>query len=78
MRLPRDVSGEELAHLLERFGYIVTRQTGSHMRLTREGEHHLTVPRHRQVRVGTLSNILRDVAEHIGVTREEVIDALWK
>ena len=78
MRLPRDVSGEELAHLLERFGYIVTRQTGSHMRLTREGEHHLTVPRHRQVRVGTLSNILRDVAGHIGVTREEVIDALWK
>ena len=40
MRLPRDVSGEELARSLERLGYIVTRQTGSHIRLTREGEHH--------------------------------------
>ena len=41
MRLPRDVSGAELARLLRRFGYELTRQTGSHLRLTtqREGEH---------------------------------------
>jgi len=47
MRLPRDVGGMELAGKLERFGYQVTRQTGSHIRLTteQEGEHHVTIPR---------------------------------
>jgi predicted RNA binding protein YcfA (HicA-like mRNA interferase family) len=34
MRLPRDLSGEDLAGALKVFGYQVTRQTGSHMRLT--------------------------------------------
>jgi predicted RNA binding protein YcfA (HicA-like mRNA interferase family) len=34
MRLPRDLGGEKLAVLLRRYGYEVTRQTGSHMRLT--------------------------------------------
>ncbi len=45
MKLPRDLSGEELAALLRRYGYEVTRQTGSHMRLTtlEGGEHHLTI-----------------------------------
>ena len=36
MRIPRDVSGDELAKLLKRYGYEVTRQVGSHMRLTTE------------------------------------------
>jgi predicted RNA binding protein YcfA (HicA-like mRNA interferase family) len=45
-RLPRDLSGLELAKRLESFGYAVTRQKGSHLRLTtfRAGEHHVTVP----------------------------------
>jgi predicted RNA binding protein YcfA (HicA-like mRNA interferase family) len=47
-RLPRDVSGVELSRLLEEFGYVVTRQKGSHLRLTTQerGEHYLTVPNH--------------------------------
>ena len=36
MRLPRDVSGADLARRLERLGYRTTRQTGSHIR--RESE----------------------------------------
>jgi predicted RNA binding protein YcfA (HicA-like mRNA interferase family) len=46
VRLPRDLGGEELAVLLGRYGYEVTRQTGGHMRLTttRGGEHHVTIP----------------------------------
>jgi predicted RNA binding protein YcfA (HicA-like mRNA interferase family) len=49
MRLPRDVGGRELAKLLGKYGYEVTRQTGSHMRLSkREGtEHHVTIPDHK-------------------------------
>jgi predicted RNA binding protein YcfA (HicA-like mRNA interferase family) len=29
-KMPRDISGRELANLLKRFGYETTRQTGSH------------------------------------------------
>ncbi|MFM7853545.1 MAG: type II toxin-antitoxin system HicA family toxin [Flammeovirgaceae bacterium] len=49
MKLPRDVSGSEFAKLLKKLGYTVTRQTGSHIRLTTEqnGQHHITIPNHR-------------------------------
>jgi predicted RNA binding protein YcfA (HicA-like mRNA interferase family) len=43
VKIPRDVSGLELTSRLRRFGYTVTRQTGSHMRLTSQlkgREHH--------------------------------------
>ena len=79
MRLPRGVDGEELAALLRRYGYEVTRQTGSHLRLTttQEGEHHVTIPRHGSLRVGTLSAILRDVAEHLEIPRQILVDTLF-
>jgi predicted RNA binding protein YcfA (HicA-like mRNA interferase family) len=48
MKLPRDVSGDDLAKALQTFGYQITRQAGSHLRLTTTegGEHHVTIPRH--------------------------------
>jgi len=78
-RLPRDVSGAELAKLLEAFGYVVTRQKGSHLRLTTQdgGEHHVTVPNHDALRTGTLNGVLKDVAEHAGVARDVVVDKLF-
>jgi len=73
MRLPRDLSGDELAHLLGRLGYEQTRQTGSHIRLTTlEGSHHVTVPRHASLKVGTLAGILSDVASHFDRPRREI------
>ncbi|MBU4173831.1 MAG: type II toxin-antitoxin system HicA family toxin [Actinobacteria bacterium] len=59
MRIPRDIDGEKLARLLSKYDYELTRQTGSHIRLTtsRNGEHHLTVPKHKQLKVGTLNAI---------------------
>jgi predicted RNA binding protein YcfA (HicA-like mRNA interferase family) len=74
VKLPRDVSGTKLARLLSRFGYTVTRQVGSHMRLTTEvrGVHHVTVPAHRELRAGTLEFVLTIVAEHLGVERQEL------
>ena len=79
MRLPRDVSGRQLAILLGRYGYEVTRQTGSHIRLTttQEGEHHVTIPLHDSLRVGTLSAVLSDVAEHLGIPRQTLVEALF-
>ena len=79
MRLPRDLSGEELVVLLGRYGYEVTRQTGSHMRLTttQGGEHHVTIPRHQSLRVGTPNAILRDVAEHLDIPRQTLLAMLF-
>ncbi len=79
MKLPRDISGEELAQTLRRLGYVATRQTGSHLRLTtsEHGEHHVTIPRHSPLRVGTLSGILQDVATHFDITREQLLNRLF-
>lgn len=79
MRLPRDVSGESLAIALHALGYVVSRQKGSHVRLTTQdrGEHHVTIPNHSPLRLGTLNGILKDVAEHAGLTRDEVADKLF-
>ena len=80
MKLPRDLSGDELAKALERLGYQATRQTGSHLRLTTEqrGEHHVTIPRHESLRIGTLSAILREVAEHHELTKDDLIIRLFQ
>jgi predicted RNA binding protein YcfA (HicA-like mRNA interferase family) len=79
VKLPRDVAGRELASALNRLGYEITHQTGSHMRLTtqRDGEHHVTIPAHDPIRVGTLSAILRDIAEHHGLSRDDLLRALF-
>lgn len=79
MRLPRDLSGKRLAVLLRRIGYEVTCQTGSYMRLTttQDGEHHITIPRHDALRVGTLSAILGDVAEHVGISKPALVETLF-
>ncbi|MDA3878034.1 MAG: type II toxin-antitoxin system HicA family toxin [Halothiobacillus sp.] len=78
MRIPRDLSGAELIKRLNQFGYTVSRQTGSHVRLTTHtnGEHHITVPNHDPLRIGTLSAILDSVAAHHGVTREALLQQL--
>ena len=80
MRLPRDLGGDDLAVLLRHYGYEVTRQTGSHMRLTtrRAGEHHITIPRHSALRVGTLAAILTDVADHLGISRQTLLETLFR
>jgi predicted RNA binding protein YcfA (HicA-like mRNA interferase family) len=79
LRLPRDVSGDDLAKALADLGYRVTRQTGSHLRLTtlEGGEHHITIPRHAALRVGTLAGILGDVAQHFALTREDLVERLF-
>jgi predicted RNA binding protein YcfA (HicA-like mRNA interferase family) len=79
VRIPRDLTGDDLAKLLAPLGYCVTRQTGSHMRLTtaEPSEHHLTIPRHDPLRIGTLGGILADVAAHLQTTRDELAQRLF-
>lgn len=79
MRLPRDVSGRDLSRALGALGYEVVRQTGSHIRLTSRSEpqHHVTIPDHPALRVGTLAGVVADVAAHLGLTREQVLERLF-
>jgi predicted RNA binding protein YcfA (HicA-like mRNA interferase family) len=74
MKLPRDLNGSELAKILRRLDYAIQRQSGSHMTLTthRNGEHHITIPNHRPLKIGTLRGILGDVALHHQFTMEDL------
>lgn len=79
MRLPRDLSGRELADALCRhWGYRQVHQIGSHIILDTNLPAHqrLAVPAHQTLRIGTLNAILRSVAEHKGVSRNALIDSL--
>lgn len=60
MRIPRDLSGADLVKRIARLSYQITRQTGTHLRLTTKspGEHHIAVPNHDPLRIGTLAAIL--------------------
>jgi predicted RNA binding protein YcfA (HicA-like mRNA interferase family) len=79
MKLPRDLKAIHLIKKLEVYGYEVNRQKGSHIRLvsTKRGVHHLTIPNHSPLKTGTLSNILKAVADHFQITKEEVIKSLF-
>ena len=76
MKLPRDLSGEQLARALcKHWRYVQSHQSGSHIVLdTQEPSHHrIAIPAHKSLRIGTLNGILRSVAEHKGVSREVIL-----
>jgi predicted RNA binding protein YcfA (HicA-like mRNA interferase family) len=79
MKLPRDISGQALAKALLKLGYEPTRQTGSHIRLTTQqnGEHHVTVPAHNPLKIGTLNAMLQAVAQHFELTRDALLKILF-
>lgn len=58
----------------------MTRETGSHLRLTTRqgGEHHVTIPDHASLRIGTLASILGDVAGHLGLERATLVTTLFE
>ncbi len=79
MKVPRDISGMELARRLKSLDYSIMRQTGSHMRLTtlKNGEHLVTVPAHDPLKIGTLSAVLGDVSSHFGMSKEALLKLLF-
>ena len=79
MKVPRNVSGRTLANVLCRtWGYAEVAQSGSHIILQTETPHHqrLPIPDHKSLKVGTISAIVRLVANHKGVPRQAVIESL--
>ncbi|MBK6728525.1 MAG: type II toxin-antitoxin system HicA family toxin [Xanthomonadales bacterium] len=78
MKLPRDLTGADLAKALHRLDYVVTRQSGSHLRITtlRGGEHHEVIPNHSPIKIGTLQSLLRNIAAHHGMAVPDLIRQL--
>jgi len=66
--------------LLNRLGYEVVRRRGSHIRLrrttTEEREHHITVPDHKEIAKGTLSDILSAASKATGIPKKNLIEML--
>ena len=71
MKLPRDVNGAHAARALQRLGFVVQRQTGSHLILRREGRT-VVVPQHKPIKPGTLKGVI----EQAGPTVQEFVDQL--
>jgi predicted RNA binding protein YcfA (HicA-like mRNA interferase family) len=78
MKLPRDVSGDRLIRVLKQFGYEVSRQKGSHVRMQHDGPplHAVTVPLHNQLKTGTLHAIISEVALMRAIPIEALIELL--
>ena len=79
MKIPRDLSGQDLVQTLcRKWRYRVVHQEGSHVVLETDDPSHqrLAVPAHRYLRIGTLNAILRTVANHKRVERDAIIESL--
>jgi predicted RNA binding protein YcfA (HicA-like mRNA interferase family) len=79
MKIPRNLRGKDLIRSLKKLGYLPTRQSGSHIRLSTivNGEHHITIPNHSPLKIGTLSAILNDISVHHGLNKEELINMIF-
>lgn len=77
-KLPQ-ISGQDLVRVLQKPGYEVIRQKGSHIRLrktTNIGEHNIAVPEHKTVAKGTLNDIITKVSLWNNVSKEDLIKLL--
>jgi predicted RNA binding protein YcfA (HicA-like mRNA interferase family) len=71
MKLPRDLSGNEVCRALSRLGFEFKRQTGSHCHYAK-GPNHPCVPMHREIRPKTLQSILKQA----GITLDQLLENL--
>ena len=78
MKLPRGVAADRVIRALERLGYGVICQKGSHVRLRHEGPpvHTITVPLHNPLKTATLHGILSEVAQMRSITIESLMESL--
>jgi predicted RNA binding protein YcfA (HicA-like mRNA interferase family) len=78
MKLPRGVSADRLIRVLERLGYTVIRQKGSHIRLFHQAApiHSISIPLHNSLKIGTLHGILVEVAKAQSVSIQDILDLI--
>ena len=78
MKIPRDVSGDQLERMVSKLGYVFVRQKGSHARYTHTGppQGHIVIPIHKPIKVGTLHDLLTEIATQCQMTLEELVERL--
>ncbi|MFZ7121278.1 MAG: type II toxin-antitoxin system HicA family toxin [Eubacteriaceae bacterium] len=80
-KIPRDITGKELIKILDKLGYKEVRRTSSHIRLSanisNKSIHHITIPDHNPIKIGTLNNILSDIADNFKIEKKTLIEKLF-
>lgn len=78
MKVPRDLNGSQLVKMLEKVGYQIQHQSGSHIivKTLQNGENTQSVPNHKPLKIGTLNAILGEVADHLGVEKKDLLQQL--
>ncbi len=80
MKIPRDAGYEDLINSLKRIGYKISRQSGSHIRLSAEIKgktHNITIPAHNPIKIGTLNAILNELSNVLEIPKNELIEKLF-
>jgi len=75
------VSGKTLIKVLQKLGYEIIRQKGSHVqiRLRSEYEEHtITIPIHDEIAPGTLNDIIGKVSLRNGMSKQALIEIIKK
>ena len=81
MKIPRDLKASQLIKLLEKIDYFETRQARSHIRLTKKTEtteHHISIPNHDPIKLGTLNSILNDLSQQMKISKLELLALLFE
>jgi predicted RNA binding protein YcfA (HicA-like mRNA interferase family) len=82
MKLPRDFSGEDFAHLLSRhFQDKRLRQKGSHLRMTSDFMgigHQITIPLHEALKPGMLNALLVEVAAYLKMDKKTLAEKIFE
>ena len=78
-RIPRGLSGRRFNEYAAKLGYSYTRGNSSHMIITTimDGEFSVCVPDHKELSLGTLSDLLTDMSRHHGLSKTEIIKLLF-
>ncbi len=73
-KLPR-LTGKELAKIIEKFGFVYSHTTGSHMIYNHPDGRKTTIPHHtgEEIGPGLLNKIIK---KDLGITREEFLKEL--
>jgi len=77
LKSPRKVNAKNLIKFLSLHNYEVSRQKGSHIRLSKkDGSHHITIPNHDPIKIGTLHSILNDISSNLNIDKEKLLEML--
>lgn len=75
-KIPRNLSAKKLINNLGKWQYKISRKRGDHIRLTSNFmgyKHHITIPNHNPIKVGTLNAILKDIASYLKINKDDLL-----